>query len=117
VQWEEKLIERVGERIVVGRWVVVASAGDCFSLCVGAWSARAVERRQRLCHSLRYGMGYAKTTGRRDVLGTGGQEHFKIRMLQKPKHAAPGDWHQKLFLVADNVVVGPFTDRKGVCRY
>ncbi len=46
---------------------------------------RAVELQQRLCHSLRYDMGYAGTTGRRYSFGADGQEN-SIRTLQKSKH-------------------------------
>ena len=64
-------------RLVLGcRSAGLAEIASRFALV----ALMAIERQQRFRHSLRYGMGYARTTGRRYGLGAGG------RNLRIPHH-------------------------------
>ena len=81
----------VGEGMVVGAGFAAGGLGARFYLaspilsCPGGRLevASRLEPQQRLRHGLRYAMGYARTTGRRDGLGAVGRKKFKIGTLQK----------------------------------
>ena len=85
VERKEGLIESVGERIVVWRWVrgrrawrEVVSRFPNLILPRGRLEvASGREPRQRLCRGLRYSVGYGWTTGPRDGWGAGAKKNLR----------------------------------------
>jgi hypothetical protein len=96
VKRDEKSIEVVGECIVFGAGFLVGglSGRRCFlalrreshlrrgALIWRGGTAAALVASATKYHSLRYGMGYARTTGRKDGLGAGGRKKIQNPTVQ-----------------------------------